>query len=268
MQQRCSAASTSETTTTTETRNCCIHNCNYRNHCKLPRDGKRRNRSRERTRHQRTIQPSLSPFPSHAKTMTDKWSTICLATTCFWVWLLLGYSVFAIAYASYGMGIARGVQCLHSLDDNTSWFTNTTAGALLCDYLLNHYNDSHNGNINHNHHNAGDTTTTTVIKAQCHAALETGIASFVPKLTSQSKCSNSIFAFPAPWNRAFWAGIALFACYWILFGWVLESMTVDACRDVSDEVREMVDGSKEHGDMKGKVYERKHRYTCGVICVV
>ena len=45
-------------------------------------------------------------------------------------------------------------------------------------------------------------------------------------------------------------------------------MTVAACRDVSDEVEEMDDGFEEHGDVKGKVFERKDRYTGGVICVV
>lgn len=175
--------------------------------------------------------------------MTDRWSTICLATTCFWVWFLLGYSVFAIAYASYGMGIAQGVQCRHQFDDNTLWLTNTTAGALLCNYLLGHPNDSRNGNTNHKHNDVGDDTTTTIaLKAQCHAALETRRASTVSKLAGEINCSDSIFAFPAPWNRAFWAGITLFACYWILFGLVLESMTVDACRDVSDEAREIEDG--------------------------
>lgn len=200
--------------------------------------------------------------------MPDKWSTICLATTCFWIWFLLGYSVFAIAYASYGMGIAQGVQCRHNLDYNTVWVTDTTTGTSLCDYLFSHHNDNHNGNTNQNHEHVGDEPTTTIaLKAQCHAELKARIATAVPKLAGELKCSNSIFAFPAPWNRAFWAGIALFACYWILFGWVLESMTVDACRDVSDEVKEMDDGSREHGDVIEKGVWKEGRYTGGVICM-
>ena len=193
--------------------------------------------------------------------MTSKWSLICLATTLFWVWFLLGYSVFAIAYASYGMGIAHGVQCRDDLSDKPIWLTDKTAGTLLCEYPLGHHKT--NDNIDQYHKHAGDdiiTTTTAALKPQCHAELQSRFPRDVPKHAEKIKCSNSIFAFPAPWNRAFWAGIALFASYWVLFGLILETMAVEACREAFDEVREMDDGSSECGDEKARLIV-KERYT-------
>lgn len=150
------------------------------------------------------------------------------------------------------MGFARGVQCRHHVDDDTIWLSNKTAIA-LCDYLL-----RNNHNSNNNGPGVIDTTIVTP-KAQCLATMEARVASVVVQVAEEGRCSNSMFAFPAPWNRAFWAGVGPFACYWVLFGLVLESVAVEACRDASsgvevgDDVREMDDDFDEHGGGKGSV---------------
>lgn len=151
------------------------------------------------------------------------------------------------------MGVAQRVRCRDNHFDDPTWLTDTAAGALLCEYLLSHHNN--NVDINHNENNASDdiTTTTIALKAQCYAELEPRIARAVPKHAREIKCSNSIFAFAAPWNRAFWAGIALFVSYWILFGLILGTMAIEACREACGKMRETDDGSRECGDEEARL---------------
>lgn len=82
--------------------------------------------------------------------------------------------------------------------------------------------------------------------------METRVAS-VAKVAGQSKCSSSIFALSPPWTRAFWAGVGLFACYWVLFGFSLGSMAIEACGDyygVGDGLGERENALGKHGDME------------------
>lgn len=177
--------------------------------------------------------------------MSDKWSLLCLLITYSWVWFLLGYSVFAIAYASYGMGYSKGTQC-RSLDD-AIWLSDS-AGA-LCDYLLFGKND------NKNKSGINDPPIVGAAAAKTHCLLEMkNLAASITNV-AEHQCPDSRFTLSPPWNWAFWAGVGLFACSWILFGFFLGSMAVEACRDefrrVEDELRKMEGfGNEKHGGVE------------------
>ena len=144
--------------------------------------------------------------------------------------------MFAIAYASYGMGHAEGAHCRH-LDD-TVWLTHTSSA--LCDYLVS------------NHDPGVDTTT--AVKARCLMAMENRVDS-VAKVAEGKKGSDSIFALSPPWTHAFWAGIGIFACYWILFGSFLGSMAVEAYRNPFDELRAIDGLDDKHDNMEERGLE-------------
>ena len=170
--------------------------------------------------------------------MPDKWSFFCLLATCFWIWFLLGYSVFAIAYSSYGMGLAKGSQC-RSLDD-AIWLGDTADA--LCDYLL--FGNNNNNNDDNNDKtgiNSTPTLAAAAAKPHCLATVQNRAASVVK--VAESQCPGPTFALSPPWTRAFWSGVGLFACYWVLFGCILGAMAIEAWREESalgdDGVREM-----------------------------
>lgn len=144
------------------------------------------------------------------------------------------------------MGQEKGAQCRYL--DNAIWLANTTRS--LCDYLL---SDDTNKN--------GDSGvgTTAVVKFRCVAAIQNRVAS-VTKAAEENKCSGPIFALSPPWTRAFWAGVGLFACYWIVFGFSLGSMAVEEVRrdtfGVDDEFSEMDNrGLHEHCGLKERCLE-------------
>ena len=144
--------------------------------------------------------------------MPGQWSILCHTTTCFWLWFLLGYSVSVIAYASYGMGQAKAAQCL-PLDDMI-WLLNTARP--FRDHPL--------------RRNGSDVDANAAVEAPGLAAVEQCVAR-VDRVAEENRRSLSPFALSPPWTRAFWAGIGLFACYWVLFGVFLASTAVGVCRD-------------------------------------
>lgn len=134
------------------------------------------------------------------------------------------------------MGHAEGTHCRH-LDD-TVWLTQTSSA--LCDYLVGNHDPS--------------VDKTTAVKARCLAAMENRVDS-VAKVAEGNKCSSSIFALSPPWTRAFWSGVGLFACYWILFGFFLGSMAVEACRNPFDELKEIDGLDDKHDNMEERGLE-------------
>ena len=140
-----------------------------------------------------------------------------------------------IAHASYSMGQAKGAQC-RSLDDMILLILLANMTCPFCDFLLSDNESDLNRNV--------------ALNAQSLAAIEKRVASITT--VGENKCSTSDFAISPPWTRAFWAGIGLFACYWILFGFFLGSMVVEVCRDTfgtEDEFSEMGNDFDEHGVM-------------------
>lgn len=134
-----------------------------------------------------------------------------------------------IAYASYGMGRAQAAQCL-PLDDMIR-LLNTACP--FRDHLL--------------RRNGSDVDANAAVKAPGLAAVEHCVAR-VDRVAEENRCSLSPFALSPPWTRAFWAGIGLFACYWVLFGVFLASMAVGVRRDIfgTEDGVEGVEGRDGH----------------------
>ncbi len=69
-----------------------------------------------------------------------------------------------------------------------------------------------------------------------------------------SECSSSIiFALSQPWSGAFWSGVGLFACYWVLFGFLVGAMAGEG------GWRELVGGGGGGGGEEGGGWEGKGR---------